>query len=349
MECGAIAHGGHVVARLTEGTVVFVRHALPGEHVVVEITEGREGDRFLRGDAVRVLTASPHRVEAPCPFSGPDNCGGCDFQHVDPSYQRELKTTVVREQLSRLAGIESDVVVEQVDPLLGWRSRMQYVELPAPEGESRRGLHAHRSDVVVEVEACLIDAAPAAEGARTLERVLGHEFAVEPDGFWQPHVAAPRVLVETVLELLQPQPGESALDLYAGVGLFAAFLRERVGVSGWVTAIEGDRTAVEHAVTNTGAECVAADVQAWLEGPDAPEHVDLVVLDPPRTGAKKRVVDAIVQRTPRAVVYVACDPAALARDLKTFAEHGYALTALRAFDLFPMTQHVECVALLEPR
>ncbi len=71
------------------------------------------------------------------------------------------------------------------------------------------------------------------------------------------------------------------------------------------------------------------------------------MLDPPREGARRKVVDQIVDRAPRAVAYVACDPAALARDVAIFAEHGYTLTALRAFDLFPMTHHVECVALLE--
>ena len=86
--------------------VVFVRHALPGERVVVEITEGAEGDRFLRGDAVEVLDASADRVAAPCPYAGPGRCGGCDFQHVALPAQRALKAAVVREQLRRLAGLD---------------------------------------------------------------------------------------------------------------------------------------------------------------------------------------------------------------------------------------------------
>ncbi|GGF32821.1 hypothetical protein GCM10011519_02830 [Marmoricola endophyticus] len=340
MVCGPVAHGGHVVARAEDGVVLFVRHALPDERVVALVTEGSEGDRFLRADAVQVLDGSVHRVPPPCPYAGPDACGGCDFQHADPAYQRELKTTVVREQLQRLAGLESEVVVEEVDPLLGWRTRMQYVDVPG----GGQGLHKHRSHDVVEVETCLIDAGLPASGH---EQVGPHVFAVEPDGFWQPHVAAPQVLVDTVREMARPQPGESALDLYAGVGLFGAFLADDVGPAGWVTGVEGDAAASAHAAENTRAEAVHADVQRWLEGPDSPRHVDLVVLDPPRTGAKQRVVEGIVGRTPRAVVYVACDPAALARDVALFAERGYGLVALRAFDLFPMTHHVECVALLE--
>ena len=150
--------------------------------------------------------------------------------------------------------------------------------------------------------------------------------------------------------MLAPQPGERALDLYAGVGLFAAFLGERVGETGRVVAVEGDRTACEHARGNLG-DLRRADGHPGQRRPGprvvVDEPFDLVVLDPPREGASRKVVEQVADRAPRAVAYVACDPAALARDLAYFAELGYRLSALRAFDLFPMTHHVECVALLE--
>jgi tRNA/tmRNA/rRNA uracil-C5-methylase (TrmA/RlmC/RlmD family) len=141
------------------------------------------------------------------------------------------------------------------------------------------------------------------------------------------------------------------LDLYAGVGLFARFLADRVGPSGRVLAVEGDRTAAGHARHNLsevpGASVECGPVERVLTGlPVDPPH-DLVVLDPPREGARRPVVELIVARAPRAAAYVACDPAALARDVSVFAEHGFTLTGLRAFDGFPMTGHVECVALLE--
>ena len=175
-----------------------------------------------------------------------------------------------------------------------------------------------------------------------------HPFSVASDGFWQVHPEAPRVLVGTVLDLLDPQPGERALDLYAGVGLFARFVGEATGAR--VVAVEADRTACQHARANLAAlkpavvECGPTD-RVLRSGLDEP--FDLVVLDPPREGAKRVVVEQVVDRRPRAVAYVACDPAALGRDVAIFAEHGYELTAVRAFDLFPMTHHVECVALLE--
>jgi tRNA/tmRNA/rRNA uracil-C5-methylase (TrmA/RlmC/RlmD family) len=379
-EVGPVAHGGHCVARLPEpeSRVVFVRHALPGERVLVEITEGTDGDRFWRGDAVSVLTASADRVTAPCPVAGPGLCGGCDFQHVAVPAQRDLKAAVVREQLVRLGRLDaaSDLVaglrVEAVpvggrpDDGLRWRTRQRYAVLP----DGRPAMRAHRSHELVPVDDCLI----AAEGARphpgvepghhgewspgqtealtsTREVTVAsatHPFSVAADGFWQVHPEAPRVLVETVLDLLDPAPGERALDLYAGVGLFARFVGEATGAR--VVAVEADRAACQHARGNLSAlesavvECGPTE-RVLRSGFDEP--FDLVVLDPPREGAKRAVVEQVVERRPRAVAYVACDPAALGRDVAIFAEHGYALTAIRAFDLFPMTSHLECVALLE--
>jgi tRNA/tmRNA/rRNA uracil-C5-methylase (TrmA/RlmC/RlmD family) len=379
-EVGPIAHGGHCVARLPEpeSRVVFVRHALPGERVVVEITEGTDGDRFWRGDAVSVLVASPDRVDAPCPVAGPGLCGGCDFQHVAVPAQRELKAAVVREQLVRLGRLDpgSDLVtglqVEGVpvqgrtDDGLRWRTRQRYAVLP----DGRPAMRAHRSHRLVPVDDCPIaveearprpgvepgphgEWSPGEPEATTSSHDVTagsatHPFSVAADGFWQVHPEAPRVLVETVLDLLRPAPGERALDLYAGVGLFARFVGGATGAR--VVAVEADRAACQHAranlaeLTSAVVECGPTDrvLRAGLDEP-----FDLVVLDPPREGAKRVVVEQVVDRRPRAVAYVACDPAALGRDVAIFAEHDYALTAIRAFDLFPMTGHVECVALLE--
>ena len=373
-EVGPVAHGGHCIDRVatdspaTETRVVFVRHAVPGERVVVKITEGTDGDRFWRGDAVEVLEPSPDRVEPPCPYAGPGLCGGCDFQHVSVERQRDLKASVVREQLARLAKLDVPVVVEPVEGDehgLRWRTRVQFAQTSRGE----LGMRAHRSHRVIPVDDCLIsrkdarvvrpagagvvrtpDAETAVHEHVATERFGSHEYAVEADGFWQVHPGAPRVLVETVLSMLAPRPGEKVMDLYSGVGLFTRFLADAVGPGGRVVAVEGDRTATGHARDNLAGcrhvslECGSVD-RVLAASYDEP--FDLVVLDPPREGARRKVVEQIADRAPRAVAYVACDPAALARDLATFAELGYSLGALRAFDLFPMTHHVECVALLE--
>jgi tRNA/tmRNA/rRNA uracil-C5-methylase (TrmA/RlmC/RlmD family) len=205
----------------------------------------------------------------------------------------------------------------------------------------------------VPVDDCLIahpearelpSATPGTPVTETVEAAgASHTFVLDADGFWQVHPGAPRVLVETVLAFLAPEPGEKVLDLYAGVGLFARFLRDAVGPDARVVAVEGDRRAAAHARTNVPAEVASGSVDRVLAAA-YDEPFDLVVLDPPREGAKRAVVEQVVDRAPRAVAYVACDPAALARDVAVFAEHGYRLERLRAFDLFPMTSHVEVVA-----
>jgi tRNA/tmRNA/rRNA uracil-C5-methylase (TrmA/RlmC/RlmD family) len=138
LEVGPVAHGGICVAR-HEGRVIFVRHALPGEVVRARVTEGMPTDRFLRADAVEVLTASPDRVEPPCPYAGPGRCGGCDWQHATLAAQRKLKATVLAEQLRRLARIDRPVVVEEVPGAAdgsGWRTRVRF----AVAADGRLGL-----------------------------------------------------------------------------------------------------------------------------------------------------------------------------------------------------------------
>lgn len=182
------------------------------------------------------------------------------------------------------------------------------------------------------------------------ERVREREFRVTGGGFWQVHPAAAGILVDAVLAMADVMEGQRVADLYAGVGLFSAFLAEGVGVRGTVVSVEADPRAAADARRNLHdlrqVRLVHATVDSALRRHAVSAPLDAVVLDPPRTGAKARVVDAVAALGVGRVVYVACDPGALARDVKTFAGHGYVLETLRAFDLFPMTHHVECVALL---
>ncbi|MGW4486158.1 class I SAM-dependent RNA methyltransferase [Amycolatopsis sp. NPDC004368] len=384
LEIGPVAHGGHCVSRV-DGRVVFVRHGLPGERVRAEVTEDKGGS-FCRADAVEVLSASEHRVTPPCPLAAPGGCGGCDWQHADPAYQRSLKAAVVAEQLQRLAGITRDVVVEPLEGgPLGWRSRVRLVA----GRDGRAGLRAHHSHRVVALDDCPI-AVPRAldvalakrwrpgtelevtsdgdghthlrelttvhgrnrsrqlSGGVAVQHAADRDWHLDAHGFWQVHPHAADTFAGLVREWAEARRGGVAWDLYAGVGLFAAVLADQVGAGGHVLAVESGRQAVADGERNL------ADLPqvSWRAGrvehvlADAPKPVDVVVLDPPRKGAGRAVVDAIAAGSPDRIVYVACDPAALARDLATFADHGYSLTDLRAFDAFPMTHHVECVALL---
>ena len=396
---GPVAHGGHCVSR-HEGRVVFVRHSLPGERVVVQVTEDRHA-KYCRADAVEVLEAHPDRVERPCPYSGPGRCGGCDWQHAAPVQQRRLKADVIAEQFSRLAGLDVDVPVEELPGgPLRWRSRARF----AVDRSGAPGLHPHRSREVLPLDDCPITMEPAAaavlskrwpgsgavdvavdsEGAVTTTRLdrRGHpqstrvvpagehraveasgraarrawdrDWQVEGTGFWQVHPGAADALVGAVAGFAAMVSGETVLDLYAGAGLFGGSLASAVGPTGRVVCVEADGAACAAAHANLAdlpqaevwqGEVDAEGIAGLLEDVGRP---DVVVLDPPRAGAGAAVSQALAAAGPRAVVYVACDPASLARDVGAFTQAGYRLAGLRAFDCFPMTAHVECVALLVP-
>lgn len=169
-------------------------------------------------------------------------------------------------------------------------------------------------------------------------------------GFWQVHPQAADTLIKAVMQGLMPRKGEMALDLYCGVGIFAGALAERLGETGAVLGIESTKRAVEDARHNLAdfprVRIEQGKVEQILPKTGITE-CDLVVLDPPRAGAGKQTVRHIAGLSARRIAYVACDPAALARDLGYFKENGYKVRTLRVFDLFPMTHHVECVAILE--
>ncbi|MFD3547734.1 class I SAM-dependent RNA methyltransferase [Streptomyces sp. NPDC058655] len=183
------------------------------------------------------------------------------------------------------------------------------------------------------------------------ERADGRTYRVGMGGFWQVHPQAADTLIKAVMQGLMPRKGEMALDLYCGVGIFAGALAERLGETGAVLGIESTKRAVEDARHNLEdfprVRIEQGKVEQILPKTGITE-CDLVVLDPPRAGAGKQTVRHIAGLSARRIAYVACDPAALARDLGYFKENGYKLRTLRVFDLFPMTHHVECVAILEP-
>ena len=185
------------------------------------------------------------------------------------------------------------------------------------------------------------------------QRAAARSWRVSAGAFWQVHPGAADALSAAVLDVLEPRPGEVALDLFCGAGLFAGALAAAVGPDGVVIAVDADRSAVRDARHNLRrtpwARVHAADAAATLARGGWPAP-DLAVLDPPRTGVPRPVIDGLLASGTglRAVAYVSCDPATLARDIAVFAGHGWRLDGLRAFDIFPMTHHVECVAALSP-
>lgn len=406
VELGAPGHGGFCVAR-HDGRVMFVRHGLPGERVLAKVTEDR-GKSFCRADAVEILTPSKDRVEAVCPISGPGGSGCCDYSHASLEAGRAMKASVVAEQLRRVAGIEREVLVEELPGTgdgRGWRTRVRL----AVDAGGRPGFHRYRSSSILTELGCpqmdslayeglsdtrwragselqvvvdgsgerhVVEIAPAqvsdtgrrspgrrgasarrAASSRTrpekavigsgrvTEYVSNRSWTLDATGFWQAHRGAAQMYTDVVTEWADASPGESAWDLYGGVGVFAAALAAGVGSDGHVSSVEFSRRAAEDGrsalVDLPQVSFVPGRVERSLEALAQP--VSVAVLDPPRAGAGRGVIDALAARRPRSVVHVGCDPASFARDVSLYRAAGYELTDIRAFDAFPLTSHVECI------
>lgn len=371
-----VAHGGHFIAR-HEGAVFFIRHGIPGEEVVVEVTS--TGKSFNRGDVVEVLQPSMDRVEAPCKYAHRLGCGGCDFQHISAKRQRQLKSEVIAEQFARIAKCELKVEVEEVGEPLGWRTRA----ILNIDGSGRAGFFGSRSHNSIQIDDCLtcvpelqlsqvtsrtwqpnskvevsanqvgdriIANLDLIEGPESLvEKVGDSSFTVNHSSFWQSHKLAPTVLTDAVMEYAELKIGDQVLDLYGGVGLFTAAALAAVGSTGRVDLVEASSSAIGDAKNNFAnkgnVNIYLGDVSKIMPRIGTAE---VVILDPPRDGAGQLVLQQIAELKPRRIVYVACDPAALARDSAFANELGWQLTSVRAFDLFPMTHHIEMVALFTP-
>ena len=396
-------HGGEGVARV-DGKAVFVPGTLPGEDVELEVVEDHA--RWARGRLVSVERAAAGRVTPPCPHA--EVCGGCDLQHVDPDVQRQLKTRVVREQLTRLGRLTDPLVADcvAVGPDLGYRT---HARLHA-DAEGRLGYHQAGTHDVVPVAQCPV-LTPAAQAVRTRigdvsgaqevavrghdatgsaaarlrpgpgplevpegpfdvvleqpdgsglpwrgdgtlsETVAGITFRFDTTSFFQVSPGGAAAIVDRVLAAVGDVTGTLTWDLYAGVGLLSLPLA-RAGAE--VVAVEGHGPATRWCVAN--AEAAGLDVR--VEHAPVGSHVataarrsdgdhdapEVVVLDPPRSGAGAQVLRDLAKLAPARIVYVACDVAALARDARELTTLGYGLARAEPLDLFPMTHHVETVA-----
>jgi 23S rRNA (uracil1939-C5)-methyltransferase len=330
---------------------------------------------------IEVLEASSSRRRPVCAVFGA--CGGCQLQHLDRSVQLAVKVDVVRDCLRRIGGIDWLAPI-QIDAgeEYGWRSR---TELHVDAVSGRPGYFRSRSHEIVPIDDCPIlvpslrdwvrdplpraststnttgalalavgDDGRVARGAESVDqRVHGLDFRSRADAFWQGN----RSLIETLVSrAVENEGGEIAIDLYAGAGLFSLSLARRFAA---VHAVESDPACaalLSHNARANGIENLhpfASSVEAWLASGAAPTRPDLVLLDPPRAGASAAVIERLLEIEPGRIVYVSCDPATLARDLRLFLElgrgQGIGIESIDALDLFPQSYHVEVVARLALR
>lgn len=369
------AHGGVFVAR-PEGKVVFVEGALPGELVEAEVTE--EAKSFIRAKVSRVIEASEHRRDHFWP-EAKLGAGGADFGHIELDHQRELKSQILTEAISRMAGIEIETQVEAVDQTdgLGYRTRVQLhvgsdgvpgvkgtrsneiipvSSLPLANSEiNELGLHTRifpgkkKIHIASSPDSLQWSIDGELGGSKVVTEVVGGRvFDLSPGVFWQAHSLAPKVLLDAVLARLGDlEPGSELLDLYAGAGLFSANVAARFPETK-VHAVELSQPAVRSGKGSAqGMKNISfekSDVLVYLRSRQ--NEIATVVLDPPRSGAATKVINELVRLRAKHIVYVACDPVAFARDLSLLRAQGYELENIEAFDIFPHTHHFETVASL---
>ena len=246
----AVANGGACVARV-DGRVVFVRHSLPGERVLAQITGTGGRGRFWFADAVEILDPAPQRVAPPCPLAGPGGCGGCDYQHVSLDEQRRWKSQVVAEQLQRLGGVSVDVPIRALPGSaegLGWRTRIRY----AVDDDGRAGFHRYRSDDIVPVDRCLI-ATPEVQQADVDEELVSVR-----DWSGYPEVVVAEGSDETVVAAIPAKPNGKARRIPATTLLERAIDRD------WQVSTDGfwqvHPAAAEALCKEVVAACAEANV-----------------------------------------------------------------------------------------
>jgi 23S rRNA (uracil1939-C5)-methyltransferase len=373
-----LASGGDGVGRLGDGRTLFVPLSAPGDRLRVRVTQRRA--RHARGEAVEILEPGPARRAPRCPLFG--RCGGCSWQHLDYAAQLEAKRTIVIDAIERIGGLSPPGTVEIVGSPdeYGYRTRARVVAAGGKVGFRRGRSHEIEATLRCPVLAPALDArlgeaaglGQAAAAPVEIELALGDDGAVRVAGVDETGSAdavelvvgderlriSPGVFAQSNGSLLGPLcdavasgtgSGLRAVELYAGAGLFTLGLSRRFER---VLAIEANPRAtrdlafnLERAQALDRVEIRTAPVERSLrELREA--RPELVLLDPPRTGLPTAAREALAALGADRIVYVSCDPATLARDLRALCAQGHVLRSLRAFDLFPQTHHVEAVAVL---
>ena len=361
-----LAFGGEGVGR-HEDLVIFVPFVVPGEEVEVEVTETKKN--FARAELVHVLAPSPQRATPVCPYFG--ICGGCQYQHITYPVQLEWKRKQVADLFERIGKFPRELV----QPVLPcpqpyfYRNRIMIrSQWNKPEQKLNIGYLRWDCGLVVDIEKCPIAEPvlneqilhvrahpPPKGGIKVVLRLPPADWEVPPDSFFQNNFFLLPSLVETAREQFRASGSRFLIDVYCGVGFFGISLgdlAERfVGVEIDKPAIKAARhNAMRHGRSN--GEFILGDAPELL--PELlqrfPAGETTVILDPPRAGCPRASLELLRETRPAQIIYVSCHPATLARDLNILcAQDVFEVRTVVPLDMFPQTQHVECVADLRRR
>ena len=356
-----IGFGGEGVARHND-FVIFVSFVLEGEEVEAEVVEVKK--QFARARLLAILKSSPWRVAAPCRYFG--ECGGCQYQHMDYERQLEVKGKQVADLMERIGGFSRDLV-DAVIPCPQpyhyrnrvmvrsyWNKAKQALDIGFLRADSRQ---------VVDIEECQIaepelnaelqgirSKPPARPGLKFVLRKLPEGWVVPPDSFFQNNFFLLPRLVAAVRDRIRDSGSRFLVDAYCGVGFFGLELADALEA---FIGVEVDQNAIKAARQNAAARgCRNGQFiqgRAELLLPELLRRFDAkatsVLIDPPRTGCPPESLESLRRNRPRQILYVSCHPATLARDLNALCADGvFELARVTPLDMFPQTQHVECVA-----
>jgi 23S rRNA (uracil1939-C5)-methyltransferase len=356
-----MAFGGEGVGRVN-GFVVFVPFVLVGEEVELEILEVKKS--FARAKLVSVIKPSPERVEPECRYFG--MCGGCQYQHVAYNAQLRFKNKQIADLFERIGGIRPEII-DSVVPCpqpYGYRNRIMIrSQWNKPEQKLNIGFIRWDCGLVEDIEECRIAELsineqvkavranpPPKGGIKVVLRIQPDDWQVPPDSFFQNNLFLLPKLVETVRGMVRSSGARHLVDLYCGVGFFGIELADVVET---FVGVEYDQQAIKAARANAqsrglqNGEFISSKVEEALPGliVRLSPQLTAVVLDPPRKGCAPQTLGLLRQQRPGQIIYVSCHPATMARDLKILCEGGvFELVRVTPLDMFPQTQHVECVA-----
>lgn len=346
---------GDGVARLDDGVVVFVRNAARGDVLEIALTKKQRGN--ARADIVRILSPSPHRIEPDCPKY--PECGGCDFRHVTYDEELEAKLQRVNDALVRIGGFSVCATeILSTGNVDRYRNKATFHS----DGKSL-GFYQPNSRNIVPIDHCLLlkndlnetlkNLSPNSDvtirsgqnqpGDKIIEEIDGLTFIIT--GFFQVNPQAALLLFRKAREFASLSKSETLVDLYCGVGAITLFVGRDAG---FAFGVEQNSAAVDAAKENakrnalSHIEFICADAAAWET--DIP-HPECVIVDPPRKGLSCGAIHKMLDLSPRRIVYISCDPATLARDLRLL--NGYTIKEVSVIDMFPRTANVECCCLLQ--
>ncbi len=376
-----MAFGGEGVGR-ADNFVIFVPFAAPGDELEIEITQRKKN--FARCKILKIIKPSPWRVKPLCNYY--ENCGGCCYQHISYEQQREIKKRQVEEAFVKIGRIIAPPVAAVIasSPSYNYRGKAQFHQIMSSDGP-KLGFLDISGGKIVDIKRCEIMEETINEKIGRLREnafswkqkdarltvwsdlpnehdvkkghvrrvVKGKEFIVSADGFFQNNLFLTEKMVDEVCRMALHGKLNTVVDLYCGCGLFSIFLAP---FAKEVFGIELNPRAVKFAQINAEKEkiknvkfiCGSAENELLkTKHLTRTEALDLLIIDPPRTGCSKSVLETIAGMQSQRIIYVSCNPVTQARDVKILQESGYKLSILLPLDMFPQTQHIEVIALLE--